>query len=379
MAMEGNQSIVKYSAGSEDIVVPVINRRRKKPNGQKRVCQCGECLYKSYRSFNVKRHHARIHCKKIIKQCCGKIFRTKGDWYYHIEDFHPSLRARYFTSKQKYQILGSQCSSFGSKRRSHRIKEKLESKHLLELHQFNKTGSLADDLDELPLYYRLKYPQSRGDSNYQSPEDYQLASAKSHRQIELKIPGKIDFPPGFASDCQSSGITSLLFASYIIDNDYHYDKLVDYSDDTEFTKSLTISKVDYEDILEQVVQKEAQEIIWKDRIDNNYCSEFKIQSVKQEDDSNIWFSPIETDGASLDSLPPKKRILRQCETDVVSSSVCQQVKNSRSLKTILKGSYGNDENINPNENKSIKKETENSFLDYFDFDRFKILRLIEDL
>ncbi|KAH0546583.1 hypothetical protein KQX54_011795 [Cotesia glomerata] len=360
--MEGNQSVVKYSAGSEDIVVPTINKRRRKPNGQKRVYQCSECFYKSYLNFSVQRHYTTIHCKKIDKQCCGKIFRTKGDWYYHIEDFHPSLRARYFTSKQKYQILGSQCSSFGSKRRSHRIKEKLESKHLLELHQFNKTGSLADDLDELPLDYRLKSPQLRSDSNYQSPENYRLAPVDSHHQIEMKIPEKIDFSPGFASDCQSSGITSLLFASYIIDNDNHYNKLVDYSDDSEFTKSLTISKVDHEDILEQVVQKEAQEIIRKDKIDNNYCSEFKIQSVKQEGDSNIWFSPIQTDGASLDFLPPKKRILRQWETDGVSSSVCQRkstIKSNRSLKRIVGVNHENDENINLNGNKSREKEKEN--------------------
>lgn len=272
------------------------------------------------------------------------------------------MREKSFTSKQKYQILGSQCSSFGSKRRSHRTKEKLESKYLLELRQFNKTRSLADDLDELPLDTRLKYSQLRRDSNYQSPEDYQLASAENHHQIKLKIPEKIDFSPGFASDCQSSGITSLLFASYIIDNDHHYDKLVDYSDDTEFTKSLTISKVDYEDILEQVAQKEAQEIIRKDKFDNNSCSEFNIESVKQEGDSNIWISPVETDGASLDFLPPKKRILRQWETDVVSFSVCQQkstIKSNRSLKIIVGVNHENDENINPNKNKSREREKEN--------------------
>ncbi|CAD6233667.1 GSCOCG00007245001-RA-CDS [Cotesia congregata] len=445
--MEGNNSVVKYPAGSGDIIAPVINKRGRKPNLRKQVYQCDECLYESDRNFNVDRHRIRIHCKKINKQCCGKKFRTKADWYYHVEDCHPSLREKSFVSKQKYQILGSQSSckrserlrhekyscrfyasktrtrvqkiysssSTSNKRSSLRIKKKLESKCLLMLRQFNATGSPGYDLDELPLYYRLKYPELRGDSSYQSPEDYQLAPAES-RQIELNTPVKIDFSSDFTDDFHFSDAASLRFTNYadIINNINDDNKLVDYSDDSGFTESLTIPEVDHEEIIEQVVEEEAQQIIREDEIENNYFSEFKIQSVKQKAESNI----IESDGANLDFLPPKKRILRQWQTNVISSCVRQRkpkIKSNKSIKRVIGVSNDNDENINPNVNKEKDKgfkivvchekmsiwhqnqsdkdkegqvvvmqkksreiywnaeERHRAFLNYFDFDRFKIL------
>ncbi|KAH0552202.1 uncharacterized protein LOC123271035 [Cotesia glomerata] len=445
--MEDTNSVVKYPADSGDIIAPVINKRGRKPNPRKQVYQCDECLYESDRNFNVERHRIRIHCKKINKRCCGKKFRTKADWYYHVEDCHPSLREKSFVSKQKYQILGSQssrkrserlrhekysCRFYASKTRTHvqkiysssstsnkrsslRIKKKLESKSLLMLRQFDATGSPGYDLDELPLYYRLKYPELCGDSSYQSPEDYQLAPTES-RQIELNTPVKIDFSSDFTDDFHFSDAPSLRFTNYadIINNINDDNKLVDYSDDSGFTESLTIPEVDHEEIIEQVVEEEAQQIIREDEIKDNYFSEFKIQSVKQKAESNI----IESDGTNLDFLPPKKRILRQWQTNVISSCVRQRkpkIKSNRGFKRVIGVSNDNDENINPNVNKEKDKgfkivvchekmsiwhqnqsdkdkegkvvvmqeksreiywnaeERHRAFLNYFDFDRFKIL------
>ncbi|XP_043466756.1 uncharacterized protein LOC122501400 [Leptopilina heterotoma] len=89
------------------------------------IKKCEYCGYKSTRAFNVFRHKKRIHGKakkKII--CCGRIYRTKGDYYCHVEEIHPHTRNGSI-SKKKYKITKKMLLK-KTKRTSKKIKKNAE-------------------------------------------------------------------------------------------------------------------------------------------------------------------------------------------------------------------------------------------------------------
>ncbi|XP_057335610.1 myb-like protein W [Microplitis mediator] len=456
--MDVDKSIINCADGTVDNIVNclVIKKRGRK----QQLYRCDECLYSSKRNFNVQRHKIRIHTEKINKKCCGKRFRTKADWYYHVEDFHPGLRENSYVSKKKYQILGSKapevrtnhqfnysCRFYASetqtqvkkfykssKRTSLRIKNKLERKCALMVREFNDTGSMDYDLDDMPLYYRKKYPQLR----YRSPVHYQLPVPETDQQSQLNTQMEIDFSSDFTNDIKYSdasfGSSSDKFNNYSDftnnnrtnddnnnnnNNYYYYDSNNNYynkeilgsGDDSGFNESFIVPEVHHEEIIEHSVEEEAHKFIEEDKIDDNYYDECKIHSVMQKSESMV--SKIDDDKmANLNILPPKKRILRQWETNVISTSVRQLKPKLKNIKKSSIVGKNNEENNKENGDKGFKivvrremsiweekecnkeneggckvvimeeksrevywnaEERHRAFLNSFDFDRFKIL------
>ncbi|XP_033349924.1 uncharacterized protein LOC117233587 [Bombus vosnesenskii] len=80
-------------------------RKTRKKEKQRTIYTCNCCKYESSRYYNMQRHKERIHSREKLNICCGKSFFTKGDYYVHCEQFHPSKRPYAVISRTKYKII----------------------------------------------------------------------------------------------------------------------------------------------------------------------------------------------------------------------------------------------------------------------------------
>lgn len=279
--------------------------------------------------------------------------------------------------------------------------------------KFNKTCSLNYDLDDLPLHYRLKYPELRGDTNYQSPENHlseqeEVGNFSSNFSRNFNVSDESGMN-GKNLDYSNSEDSRFIESSMTPE--------VEEEEIGEVEENRKIQEIDREEIIEELVEEhEELELIQEEKIQENLFNEIKIQSKTYE--QNILLEKNKITRENLNFLAPKKRILKQWETnDISTKKINKKNKIEIKKKYERKGLYENDENFDPNkkteekatkgfklvvrqEKMSISQENEfdkenqfkvlevqklsqeiswnieerhRDFLNYFDFDSFKIL------